>query len=218
MCIMCTIYAKIKHLLIFYEFSPKTTKLREQSLKEAVALHQFQTDANDMEAWIMETLRQLSSQELGHDEFSTQTLARKQREIDEEIQSHRPLINTLHEQAQALPQAYVSHPQVCVLYFIFPKQHTLPSISMFVCCLLQVDGRLPAIEQSYKELESLSATRRQALDGALSLYQMFSEADACLLWVEEKEQWLDGMEIPTKLEDLEVVQQRLVRGRGKNLN
>uniref|UniRef100_A0A671YLT7 Spectrin beta chain n=1 Tax=Sparus aurata TaxID=8175 RepID=A0A671YLT7_SPAAU len=149
----------------------------EQSLKESVALHQFQTDASDMEAWIMETLRQVSSPEVGHDEFSTQTLARKQREIEEEIQSHHPLIDSLHEQAQALPQAYV-------------------------------DGRLPAIEQRYEELESLSANRRQALEGALALYRMFSEADACKLWVEEKEQWLDGMEIPTKLEDLEVVQQR----------
>ncbi|XP_075875964.1 spectrin family protein isoform X2 [Nelusetta ayraudi] len=160
----------------------ETTKLREQSLKESVALHQFQTDANDMEAWIMETFRQVSSQEVGHDEFSTQTLARKQREIDEEIQSHRPLIDSLHEQAQALPEAYLHYPEV--------------------------DGRLPAIEQRYEELESLSAARRQALEGALALYRMFSEAGACLLWVEEKEQWLDGMEIPTKLEDLEVVQQR----------
>uniref|UniRef100_A0A671YI99 Spectrin beta chain n=1 Tax=Sparus aurata TaxID=8175 RepID=A0A671YI99_SPAAU len=154
----------------------------EQSLKESVALHQFQTDASDMEAWIMETLRQVSSPEVGHDEFSTQTLARKQREIEEEIQSHHPLIDSLHEQAQALPQAYVNFPEV--------------------------DGRLPAIEQRYEELESLSANRRQALEGALALYRMFSEADACKLWVEEKEQWLDGMEIPTKLEDLEVVQQR----------
>ncbi|XP_059207001.1 spectrin family protein isoform X1 [Centropristis striata] len=160
----------------------ETTKLREQSLKEAVALHQFQTDANDMEAWIMETLRQVSSQEVGHDEFSTQTLARKQREIEEEIQSHRPGIDSLHEQVQALPPAYIDYPQV--------------------------DGRLPAIEQRFEELESLSAARRQALEGALALYRMFSEADACQLWVEEKEQWLDGMEIPTKLEDLEVVQQR----------
>lgn len=37
---------------------------------------------------------------------------------------------------------------------------------------------------------------------------MYSEAGACQLWVGEKEQWLDGMQIPTKLEDLEVVQQR----------
>uniref|UniRef100_A0A8D0D6R9 Spectrin beta chain n=1 Tax=Sander lucioperca TaxID=283035 RepID=A0A8D0D6R9_SANLU len=147
-------------------------ELREQSLKEAVALHQFQTDANDMEAWIMETLRQVSSQEVGHDEFSTQTLARKQREIEEEIQSHRPGIDSLHEQVQALPQAYIHFPE------------------------------------RFEELESLSAARRQALEGALALYRMFSEAGACQLWVEEKEQWLHGMEIPTKLEDLEVVQQR----------
>ncbi|KAM3868814.1 spectrin family protein isoform 2-T2 [Diretmus argenteus] len=159
-----------------------TTQIREQRLKEAVALHQFQTDANDMEAWSMDTFRQVSSQEVGHDEFSTQTLARKQREVDEEIQSHRPLIDSLHEQALALPQAYISYPQV--------------------------DGRLPAIEQRYEELESLSAARRHALEGALALYRMFSEAGACLLWVEEKEQWLHGMAIPTRLEDLEVVQQR----------
>nr|XP_040035676.1 spectrin family protein isoform X1 [Gasterosteus aculeatus aculeatus] len=160
----------------------ETTKLREQSLKEAVALHQFQTDANDMEAWIMETFRQVSSQEVGHDEFSTQTIARKQREVEEEIQSHRPGIDSLHEQVQALPQAYIHFPEV--------------------------DGRLPDIERRYEELESLSVARRQALEGALALYRMFSEAGACQLWVEEKEQWLHGMEIPTKLEDLEVVQQR----------
>lgn len=88
----------------------------------------------------------------------------------------------------------------CLSYFFF---------SFFLPCL-QVDGRLPAIEQRYEELESLSAARRQALEGALALYRMFSEAGACLLWVEEKEQWLHSMEIPTKLEDLEVVQQRFV--------
>ena len=81
--------------------------------------------------------------------------------------------------------------------------HGCLSLSAF-----QVEGRLPAIEQRYEELESLSASRRQALEGALALYRMFSEADASQLWVGEKEQWLDAMEIPSKLEDLEVVQQR----------
>uniref|UniRef100_A0A8C2I6D3 Spectrin beta chain n=1 Tax=Cyprinus carpio TaxID=7962 RepID=A0A8C2I6D3_CYPCA len=155
---------------------------RMHGLKESVAFHQFQTDGNDMEAWILETLRQVSSQEVGHDEFSTQTLARKQREVEEEIQSHRPLIDSLHEQASALPEAYAQSPQV--------------------------EGRLPAIEQRYEELEELSSSWRKALDGALALYRMFSEANACQQWVGEKEQWLHNMEIPTKLEDLEVVQQR----------
>ncbi|XP_023659319.2 spectrin beta chain, non-erythrocytic 1-like isoform X1 [Paramormyrops kingsleyae] len=160
----------------------EASREREQHLREAVALHQFQTDANDMEAWILETLRRVSSPDLGHDEFSTQTLARKQREVEEEIQSHRILIDSLHEQALGLPPAYARSPQV--------------------------EGRLPAIEQRYEELEALSVARRQALEGALALYRMFSEAGACQLWVGEKEQWLHNMEIPTKLEDLEVVQQR----------
>uniref|UniRef100_A0A8C4ZXR7 Spectrin beta chain n=1 Tax=Gadus morhua TaxID=8049 RepID=A0A8C4ZXR7_GADMO len=151
----------------------ETSLLREQSLKEAVALQQFQTDASDMEAWLGDTLRQVSSQEVGHDEFSTQTLARKQREVEEEIQSHRPVIDSLQEQVLALPEAYAHDPQ-----------------------------------RRFAELESLSAARRQALEGALALYRMFSESGACLQWVEEKEQWLHSMAIPTKLEDLEVVQQR----------
>ncbi len=55
---------------------------------------------------------QVSSQEVGHDEFSTQTLARKQREMEEEIQSHRSLIDSLHEQALTLPEAVAQSPQV----------------------------------------------------------------------------------------------------------
>ncbi|XP_050965123.1 spectrin family protein isoform X1 [Labeo rohita] len=173
---------RIKDVRAQWSHLEETSQLREQGLKESVAFHQFQTDANDMEAWIMETLRQVSSQEVGHDEFSTQTLARKQREVEEEIQSHRSLIDSLHEQASTLPEAYAQSPQV--------------------------EGRLPAIEQRYEELEGLSSSWRHALDGALALYRMFSEASACQLWVGEKEQWLHNMEIPTKLEDLEVVQQR----------
>uniref|UniRef100_A0A8C1FJ13 Spectrin beta chain n=1 Tax=Cyprinus carpio carpio TaxID=630221 RepID=A0A8C1FJ13_CYPCA len=173
---------RIKDVKAQWSHLEEASQLHEHGLKESVAFHQFQTDGNDMEAWILETLRQVSSQEVGHDEFSTQTLARKQREVEEEIQSHRPLIDSLHEQASALPEAYAQSPQV--------------------------EGRLPAIEQRYEELEELSSSWRQALDGALALYRMFSEANACQQWVGEKEQWLHNMEIPTKLEDLEVVQQR----------
>uniref|UniRef100_A0A673HM00 Spectrin beta chain n=1 Tax=Sinocyclocheilus rhinocerous TaxID=307959 RepID=A0A673HM00_9TELE len=173
---------RIKDVRAQWSHLEEASQLREQGLIESVAFHQFQTDGNDMEAWILETLRLVSSQEVGHDEFSTQTLARKQREVEEEIQSHRSLIDSLHEQASTLPEAYAQSPQV--------------------------EGRLPAIEQRYEELEGLSSSWRQALDGALALYRMFSEASACQQWVGEKEQWLHNMEIPTKLEDLEVVQQR----------
>uniref|UniRef100_H3BGA8 Spectrin beta chain n=1 Tax=Latimeria chalumnae TaxID=7897 RepID=H3BGA8_LATCH len=155
---------------------------RQRRLREACSLHQFQADTNDIEAWTLDTLRIVSSNEVGHDEYSTQALAKKHKEVEEEIQNHRPAIDALHEQARSLPPEFARLPEV--------------------------DGRLPAIEQRYEELVDLADHRKQALQDALALYKMFSEADACVLWIDEKEQWLDSMEIPQKLEDLEVVQQR----------
>ncbi|XP_077313254.1 spectrin beta chain, non-erythrocytic 1-like isoform X1 [Lithobates pipiens] len=154
----------------------------ERRLREAYSYYQFQADANDAEVWILDTLRLVSTNDVGHDEYSTQTLIRKHKDVEEEILNHRPAIDTLHEQAHCLPQAYAQSPEV--------------------------DGRLPALEQRYEELVALAAHRRQALQDSLALHKMFSEADACILWIDEKEQWLNGLEIPEKLEDLEVVQQR----------
>ncbi|KAM8940469.1 spectrin beta chain, non-erythrocytic 2 isoform 1-T1 [Pelodytes ibericus] len=155
---------------------------REQRLKEAFSYYQFQADANDAEAWILDVLRLVSTKNVGHDEYSTQTLCKKHKDVEEEIHNHRPAIDTLHDQAQSLSPAYLH--------------------------AADVDGRLPAIEQQYVNLVSLAAHRKQALQDSLALHKMFSEADACILWIDEKEQWLNGMEIPEKLEDLEVVQQR----------
>ncbi|XP_062454825.1 spectrin beta chain, non-erythrocytic 2 [Rhea pennata] len=155
---------------------------RQRRLREAASLCQFQADADDVEAWLEDALRLVSSPELGHDEYSTQSLAKKHREVEEEVHNHRPAIAALHEQARALPPAFAGAPGVA--------------------------GRLPALEQRYRELAALAERRRRHLQDALSLYTMLSEADACGLWVGEKEQWLHAMLIPDKLEDLEVVQQR----------
>lgn len=78
---------------------------------------------------------------------------------------------------------------------------------VLVVCL-QVQSRLAGIEERYKEVVELTRLRKQALQDALALYKMLSEANACEVWIDEKEQWLNSMEIPEKLEDLEVVQHR----------
>ncbi|KAM9251693.1 spectrin beta chain, non-erythrocytic 2 [Cariama cristata] len=155
---------------------------RERRLREAAGFFQFQAEAADVEAWLEDALRLASSPELGHDEYSTRSLARQHREVQEEVRNHRPTIDALHEQARALPSAFIDVPGVA--------------------------GRLPALERRYQELAARAERRRQDLQDALSLYTMRSEADACGLWVGEKEQWLHAMHVPDKLEDLEVVQQR----------
>ncbi|XP_072407098.1 spectrin beta chain, non-erythrocytic 1-like isoform X3 [Chiloscyllium punctatum] len=173
---------KIEDIRGLWAHLEELAALREQRLNEISNLYQFQADANDIEAWILDTLRIVTSSDVGHDEYSTQTLAKKHKDIEEEIHNHRPTIDALHEQARSLPADFAQSPEV--------------------------DGRLPAIEQRYEELVALAQQRKQALQDALALYKMFSEADACTLWIDEKEQWLNTMEIPEKLEDLEVVQHR----------
>uniref|UniRef100_A0A452RHF9 Spectrin beta chain n=1 Tax=Ursus americanus TaxID=9643 RepID=A0A452RHF9_URSAM len=155
---------------------------RAQRLAQAASLYQFQADANDMEAWLVDALRLVSSPELGHDEFSTQALARQHRALEEEIRSHRPALDALREQAAALPPALSHTPEV--------------------------QGRVPSLERHYEQLQARAGERARALEAALALYTMLSEAGACGLWVEEKEQWLNGLALPERLEDLEVVQQR----------
>ncbi|XP_021031755.1 spectrin beta chain, non-erythrocytic 1 isoform X3 [Mus caroli] len=156
--------------------------IRKQRLEEASLLHQFQADADDIDAWMLDILKIVSSNDVGHDEYSTQSLVKKHKDVAEEITNYRPTIDTLHEQASALPQAHAESPEV--------------------------KGRLAGIEERCKEMAELTRLRKQALQDTLALYKMFSEADACELWIDEKEQWLNNMQIPEKLEDLEVIQHR----------
>ncbi|NXQ46681.1 SPTN2 protein, partial [Catharus fuscescens] len=68
--------------------------------------------------------------------------------------------------------------------------------------------RLSELERRHRELQERAEQRRLELRDALGLFAARSEADACALWVGEREQWLLAMEIPERIEDLEVVQQR----------
>ncbi|XP_032363266.1 spectrin beta chain, non-erythrocytic 1 [Etheostoma spectabile] len=153
---------------------------RKRRLEEALALHQFQADADDVDAWMLDALRIVSSGDTGHDEFSTQALVRTHKDAAAEVARYRPVIDSLHEQAAALPAGGAEGAR----------------------------ARLAGMEDRYREVSALTGLRKQALQDALALYRMLSEADACQVWVGEKEQWLHGLEIPQSLEDLEVVQHR----------
>ncbi|XP_066553312.1 spectrin beta chain, non-erythrocytic 1 isoform X1 [Amia ocellicauda] len=160
----------------------RLSAVRKQRLEEACSLHQFQADADDIDTWMLYILRIVSSSDVGHDEYSTQALVKKHKDVAEEINSYRPVIDSLHEQSRTLPEEQAQS--------------------------AEVQGRLAGIEERYKEVAELTRLRKQALQDALALYKMSSEADACELWIDEKEQWLNSMQIPEKLEDLEVIQHR----------
>uniref|UniRef100_A0A4W6BXQ4 Spectrin beta chain n=1 Tax=Lates calcarifer TaxID=8187 RepID=A0A4W6BXQ4_LATCA len=164
-------------------FGADKIKERIQDIQEQwAALERLSADADDIDTWMLDVLRIVSSVDVGHDEFSTQALVKKHKDVAEEIASYRPVIEALHEQSCTLPPEKANSEEV--------------------------QSRLAGIEERYKEVAELTRLRKQALQDALALYKMLSEANACEVWIDEKEQWLNSMEIPEKLEDLEVVQHR----------
>lgn len=62
-----------------------------------------QADADDIDTWMLDVLRIVSSVDVGHDEFSTQALVKKHKDVAEEMGSYRPVIDALHEQSRTLP-------------------------------------------------------------------------------------------------------------------
>ncbi|XP_061889345.1 spectrin beta chain, non-erythrocytic 1-like isoform X2 [Entelurus aequoreus] len=176
------IQERIQDLLAQWAALEQLAAIRKTVLQDALALHQFQADADDADTCILDALRIVSSRDLGHDEFSTQTLVRKHKDAATVVSSYHPVIGLLYEQVASLtPEDAESD---------------------------KLQGRLVGMEERYKEVSELTKLRKQSLQDTLALYKMVTEVGACEAWIEEKEQWLNSMEMPDKLEDLEVVQHR----------
>uniref|UniRef100_A0AAQ5YBP2 Spectrin beta chain n=1 Tax=Amphiprion ocellaris TaxID=80972 RepID=A0AAQ5YBP2_AMPOC len=148
-------------------------------LQEALNFFQFSTETDDLVAWLQDAYRLVSSEDFGHDEYSTQSLLKKHRGVSEAVDKHRLHVLALRKHMVALPLRYRD----------------------------QEVGR-GVVEQLYTEVAEVAVLRQQWLHDALAVYRMFSEVNACELWIDEKEQWLDKMEIPERLEDVEVVAHR----------
>ncbi|XP_067895582.1 spectrin beta chain, non-erythrocytic 1-like isoform X1 [Heterodontus francisci] len=173
---------RIEEILDMWKDLEELAAFRKQNLQDAQNFFQFQVDADDVKIWLQDTYRIMSSDDIGHDEFSTQTLVKKHRDLTDEIMKSGAAIDTLNKQLQSLPDEFRKLPEI--------------------------RDRWRELKELYTDLVALSDLRSQRLQDALALYIMFSEADACELWMNEKEKWLEGIEIPKKLEDLEVVEHR----------
>ncbi|KAG7237995.1 hypothetical protein INR49_031349 [Caranx melampygus] len=156
---------------------------RKQNLQDTQRFFQFQGDADELKAWLLDAKRQMSSDDVGNDEYTTQRLLKKLKDLKNEAIKNGATIDALSKQANALPEELQNTPDI--------------------------QRRLKDIKDLYMELMSLADLRQKKLDDTMALYTIFSETDACELWMGQKETWLVGLEVPEKLEDLEVVQNRL---------
>ena len=75
---------------------------RKKRLTDAVDFHQFFTDADDVDNWMLDILKLVSSDDIGKDESNVQTLLKKHKEVTDELKNYRSIIDALHDQASAL--------------------------------------------------------------------------------------------------------------------
>lgn len=155
---------------------------RKQNLQDTQRFFQFQGDADELTAWLLDADRQMRSDDAGHDEYTTQRLLRRHDDLRNEAAKTAAAVDALSRQANALPEELLNTPDI--------------------------QRRLKEIKDLFTELMSLADVRQKKLDDAMALYTIFSETDACELWMGQKETWLVDLEVPDKLEDLEVVQNR----------
>uniref|UniRef100_A0A673H3W4 Spectrin beta chain n=1 Tax=Sinocyclocheilus rhinocerous TaxID=307959 RepID=A0A673H3W4_9TELE len=123
------------------------------NLQEALDFFQFSTETDDLLAWLQDAYRLVSSEDFGHDEYSTQSLLKKHRGVRESIDKHRVQVVGLRKHMVALPLHYRE--------------------------LDEVRARMAETEQLYTEVAEVGVLRQQWLHDALAVYRMFSEVNAC---------------------------------------
>ncbi|XP_074714159.1 spectrin beta chain, non-erythrocytic 4 [Strix uralensis] len=176
------IQEKMREVRLRWKKLEEVTGLHQQRLQEALNFFQFSAETDDLVAWLQDTYRIVSSDDFGHDDYSTQALLRKHRAVVEEVEKHRAAVLALRKQLALLAP---DHRQG-----------------------VDVQIRVVEVEQLYGEVAEVAVLRQQWLQDALAVYRMFSEVHACEVWVDEKEQWLEKMEVPEELDEVEVVQHR----------
>ncbi|PIO75508.1 spectrin repeat-containing domain protein [Teladorsagia circumcincta] len=162
---------------------------RRQRLAGGVDYYQFFTHADDVDAYLLDTLRLVSSDDVGKDEGTVQLLLRKHDDVTDELKSFDTHIKQLYQKAEALPPDVDEKENVA-------REHP------------DIKERLDATVRRKAELEDLAQLRKQRLIDALSLYKLYADADSVEAWIDEKAKLLATLVPGKDLEEVEIMKHR----------
>lgn len=162
----------------------EVTGLHQRRLEEALSFFQLSAETDELAAWLQDAFRVVSSDDFGHDEHSSRALLRQHRAALAELRRHRGAVLALRRQLAPLA---AGRPQST-----------------------EAQVRVVEVEQLYAEVAEVAVLRTQWLQDALAVHRMFGQVRACEIWLDEKETWLQRVELPEELDEVEVVQHRWV--------
>ncbi|XP_050677383.1 spectrin beta chain isoform X1 [Leptidea sinapis] len=176
------IQERLRDILSQWNHLLDVVSLRKVRLDAAVRYHQLFADADDIDNWMLDTLRLVSSEDTGVDEAQVQSLLKKHKDVTDELKHYANVIQQLKQQASELSPEDASSPEV--------------------------RERLGAMDARLNDLSELARLRKQRLLDALSLHKLLGEADAADQWIAEKDRMLDTMHPPKDIDDVEIMKHR----------
>uniref|UniRef100_A0A2H8TMG3 Spectrin beta chain, brain 4 n=1 Tax=Melanaphis sacchari TaxID=742174 RepID=A0A2H8TMG3_9HEMI len=145
----------------------KPLKLRKEALDESLRFHKFGFELEAELGWIREHLPLVESSELGTNLHQAQTLYKKHKKLEAEIQGHQPMINKTLESGQSL--IHQKHPET-----------------------KQVSSLCTGLEDAWKDLLDKGEDRSRKLELNLKAQQFFFEASEIESWLLEKNNMLSS--------------------------
>lgn len=152
-----------------YERLVNLAAYRRNKLNEMSTLYQFFRDIVDEESWIREKKLLAESDDCGRDLAGVQNLRKKHKRLENEIESHTPVIKGVQDAGNKLmAESSVGVPEI--------------------------EQRLQSLESSWFELQEMASLRNQKLVQSEEYQEFLSRIDEEEVWIKEKQQLLSSRE------------------------
>lgn len=140
---------------------------RRDKLNKAINVHQFLRDIDEEESWIKEKKLLVSSDDYGHDLAGVQNLKRKHRRLDNELASHKAIVQGVQSKAVELMKASeIGGPEI--------RQ------------------RIKALDDSWQQIVDLTSNRDQKLNESEAFQNFIGKVEEERAWLNEKQQILSS--------------------------
>lgn len=92
------IQERLEEILTMWSHLLDLAAFRRKRLEEAVDYHQLFADAEDIDVWMLDTRKLVSSEDVGRDEANVQSLLKKHKDVSDELKNYATTIDQLHQQ------------------------------------------------------------------------------------------------------------------------
>lgn len=176
---------------------------KKKHLQDLNETKQFFMDCEDVDSYLFELSRMLTQSasddyNLGKDEITVLNLLKKHKDLEEDFNKYKLIVQNVHEQAANLPG-------LKQMELGDDHDESEENKKRLAGVLEQVQQRLKALDRRYTELADMFKLRKQKLHEQLNYLRLQNDADNVEAWVDEKERFLATLD-PTTVTDIEALE------------